>query len=373
MANVYFNPTAQAVYSLWLKNKSGQYLAIFDAFSFLQYGRIENDIGSMKLVIPVDSRAAFIQEDFVFEVWRKLPGRKTYLDGETEWRIREIKQTESAYGDEIEITAMDTMELLNRPVVAYPSGSSYTTKSGAAGTVMRAFVNENVGPGITGDRWIDRPFDSDYFSVEADKTLGAPVTITNAIGRKVIDVLQDAAAQSNKAGTPMFFDVVRRGNGDLEFQTFAQQRGTDLRGKVTLSTKWGTLEEAAITQDFTQAFNIVHAAGGGQESDRLIATASNPATAPFDTIEKFINTSQITSAGALQDVADQELVTGGRRVILDGKIIDTAGLQYGVHYRFGSRVSCGIGGNAYSARFSAIQITVQAGKETRRVGLTIDA
>ena len=372
MANVYFNPIAQAVYSAWLKNKTGQYLAIFDNFSFLSYGRIENEIGTMKMVIPVDNRAAFVQEDFVFEIWRKLPGRKTYLDGETEWRIREIKRVESAYGDEIEITALDTMELLNRPIVAYPSGSSYTTKSGAAGTVMRTFVNENVGSGITGDRWINRPFDSDYFSVEANKSLGATVSINNAIGRKVINILQDAADQSNKAGVPMFFDVVRRGNNDLEFQTFAGQRGTDLRGKVTLSTKWGTLAEASITQDFTQAFNIVHIGGAGQNEDRLIGTSSNAASAPFDTIEKFVNASRLTTQASVDDVADQELAIGGRRLLLDGKIIDTAGLQYGIHYKFGSRVNCGIGGNTYTARFSAVQITVQNGQEAIRAGLTID-
>ena len=371
--SIYFNPNAQAVYSVWLKNKNGQYLAIFDNFSFLSYGRIENEIGTMKLIIPVDDRASFIQEDFVFEIWRKLPGRKTYLDGETEWRIKEIKQIESAFGNEFQIKAMDTIELLNRPVVAYHSGTSYTDKSGAAGSVIREFVNENCGPGVSSsDRWIDRQFDSGFFSIETNKSLGQTVTVNNAIGKKLINVLQDAANQSDKAGTPIFFDIVRRGNNDLEFQTFAEQRGTDLRGKVTLDARFGTLEEASITQDFTRAFNIVHIGGAGQSEDRLIGTSSNTATSPFDMIEKFINASRLTTQAGVDDVADQELAGGGRRLLLDAKIIDTVGLQYGVHYKFGSRVSCGIGGNAYTARFSAVQITIQNGQEDVRVGLTID-
>lgn len=369
---IYFEPLSRATYSVWLKNLQGQYLAILDQIEYLQYGRLENNIGSLKLVLPNDRLKPLLQKDFVLEVWRKLPGKRFYLEGETEWRIRKIRTTESSLGTQVELTAFDTIELLNRPVAAYYAGTSYTSKSGAAGSVMRAVVLENAGSGASSaDRWFSGGFSSSFFGVEADKALGATVT-ASVVGRKILNILRDLADQSEDKGSPIFFDVVPTGQNQLQFRTFAGQRGMDLRGLVMLSTKFGTLEEAVVTEDYSDGYNVVLAAGGGQEESRLVSVASSAANGPFDVIEKFVDARQITVQASLDDAAEEALAQGGGRLILEGQVGNVPGLRYGVHYGFGSRLSCGIGDTVYTARVSAIEVTVQRGQETIRTGIRID-
>lgn len=375
---VYFDPAAPAVYSVWLKNPAGQVLKVLSDFSHLEYTRTVNQIGAIKLVSE-DQSLIDIEADTILEVWRKIPGYRNYVDGETVWRIRKPVYSETPDGIQVEMVGADAIEILNRPRIAYRTETAYTSKSGVASSIMREFVYENAGPGATNPaRWRAGGYDPNSFLIERDRASGATVTPKNVIGQKLLAVLQSVTSQSKELGVPIYIDVVRVDDNILEYRSYTGQRGQD-RGpgsnqEIVLGMALGTILSAKVSLDYTNSFNVSFVGGGGQDVSRLIGVAvdqSEIGLSPFGLIEGYTDNRNVTVQSTLDNLAMEALLKGGARVIVEATLADS-GLRYGVHYGFGDRVTCETVMGVFPARINAIQVVVREGQEEITAGLEIE-
>jgi hypothetical protein len=378
----YFDPNNQATYSLWLKNPQGQLLKVIDDFLFLETARAANEAGSLKVVVEKNNLPSnFLVKDSIIEVWRKLTGfKRAYLEGETQFRIVKTRETSTGSGIDLEIVAMDTMELMNRAVVAYPAGSAHASKSAVAGTVIYQFVYENMDivGAVDVERWQTGGFPAAWFRLAPNMGFGAAINSRDAIGKSVLAVCQDAARQSKELGTYIYFDIVYVAANQLEFRIYDGQRGINHGAgsgqEIVLSEAAGTLENTEKTVDYTGQISVAYALGAGQQDARLVGKASDAALlalSPFGRIEKSYDARQTTLQASLDNIAQETLGKYRLKTIINGGLAD-GGLRYGIDYGFGDRLQIGFQSETYTARVNGIKITLNEGKEEIRAALEVE-
>lgn len=335
----------------------------------LSYGRTVNDVGSLSLTLPGNYPFPIAAlPDGKLEVWRRLPNGREYLDTDTIWMVQAIEYREDERGDRTLVVEADTpLCLLREPgrfVDAFAE-SSGASKTGAADDVIKAIVREQLGASASAARQIPG------FSVAAD-TSQAPSVSKSFAWRAVLDVLQDIAAYSAENGVYLAFDIVSPAPDTLQFQTFTTARGTDNRfpsglAPVILSPERRNLVQPSLRYDFRDETTYAKAGGSGEGSARLTGEAIDTARAgasPYRRRERFVNASNTDGATALGDEAAGAVRAGRPRVIISGKIAETAGFQYGVHWRWGDYVTIQAFGRQVDARIDAITVEVSPGGET---------
>jgi len=302
-------------------------------------------IGVLEATLPLSFNPSFLVEDGRIGVWRAINGRPPYLDNNAIYLIRYLN-----YGPEnILVRAYHANTLLNRRIIAYAAGSSYTSKGPqAADDLIKAYVNENLLAGIVG---VDRDGVETYADVSAYLTkqadLGLGATLSKAAARRVLmDVAVDLANASTTAGTYLTFEIVAPTESTLELRTYATVRGVDRRAStanpVILSSQRGNLSNEHLVVDYTQSASFIVAGGQGEETNRLIGTAFDSARAsssPFGRIERFRDASNVSSQAAVDDEADSQLRASRPVIYATGKLIETPGLTRGIDFDLGDIVT----------------------------------
>jgi hypothetical protein len=215
------------------------------------------------------------------------------------------------------VRAYHATKLLDRRIIAYSAGSTYTTKAAAAAdNQIKAFVNENMLSGIVGaDRdGVETQADvSAYLTMQANLGQGASIA-KSAARRRLMDVAIDLAQASTTAGTYLTFEIVAPTETTLELRTYAGQRGVDRRfgtaNPVILSPERGNLVNAHLVVDYVEAATFIVAGGQGEEENRLIGTAFDSVRAgvsPFGRIERFRDAAGVASQAALTRGIDFDL------------------------------------------------------------------
>lgn len=361
-------------YSIWLSTPAGVRIKLIDLFLRLEYVRVLNNVGVLKLALPFDFPLAYLQIDGRLEVWRHLPGGVKILDTETVWLIRDVSKRLAEDGRRyIEIIAYSAVELLRRRIVAYAAGSSQAGKTDPADDIMKAIVRENLGSLAT-----DTARDlSAWLTVQADAGAGASVTKLFS-RRRVLAVLQELAQASAEAGTPLFFDIVAPSVGSLEFRTFTGQRGIDHSASeakpVVLSPASGTLTDVVRRFDYSSEENYIYTGGQGEEAVRTIVTASDSsriALSPLNRCEGWVDARNTADSGLAAE-AQAGLRSGRPRQVFSGKIVNTEAVQYGREWGFGDRVSGEFDGEVVDALIDKVQVVVENGAEDIRAGLKVE-
>lgn len=363
-----------------LKDGYGNLIYPFTTFFSLDYNRIINNVGKLDLQLPV-SYFDLIQPYYILEVWRNAGGGSTsmYLDMDTAWIIVSY----GIYLDEngqlyLGITALDANMILSSPgkIVAYYANSAQTSKTGAAGDLMKAVVSENVAAAASDMNGASgRGLPSSIFSVQANLGDGASVSMAFSY-RAVLAVLQDIVNASTTAGTYMAFDVVSDGLGHLEFRTYANQRGVDHRltgtSPIIVDPSVGNLGGTSLVFDYANEATYVYAAGQGTDSSRTIATSLNDtrlAMSPFARREIFVDARQATTTAQVQDQADAALRSNRGITTFDSVIIENASTSYGLQYRFGDILTAQLYGQSVDCRLDKVHVSVANGIETVDVKL----
>lgn len=145
---------AQAAYQVKLKSKAGAWLATFTHENLLKLTtkRAVNGVATHSLTIDAtdDDRCDLFVEDGQVEVWRRPPGQAWYLEYEGFHRDGEYGEDDD--GKEIfTSTGMGYLALLDRRAIAAYAGTAGSAKSGAAETVIKAFVAEQLGASAPAD------------------------------------------------------------------------------------------------------------------------------------------------------------------------------------------------------------------------------
>ena len=302
-------------------------------------------VGVLETTLPLSFNTSFLLEDGRIGVWRAINGRPPYLDNGAIFLIRYVDYGPSS----IFIRAYHANNLIDRRIIAYAAGSTYTTKGpDFADDLIKEFVNQNMLAGIVGaDRdGVETYADvSAYLTQQADLSQGATLTKSGS-RRNLLDVCTDLAQASTTAGTYLTFEVYAPTESTFELRTYAVQRGVDrtvgTANPVILSSGRGNLTDAHLVIDYTEAVNFVVAGGQGEETDRLIGTAFDATAAsvsPFGRRERFRDATNVASQAAVDDEADSQLRASRPLILFTGELVETPALTRGIDFDLGDIVT----------------------------------
>lgn len=365
-------------YEAHFHNDLGQRLAILSQqFISFDSTRMVNTIGTLKILLPYGAiPASFIQLDFVILIWKSINGGPRVLMHETVYQMQRWKHYDDADQRITVIECVDILDLLRRRWIAYYAGSAQAKKASApADNLMKAFVRENLAStasdyaGAT-----DRGLAASSLIVDADLSLAASVSKA-AAWRNLYDVLRELADASRTAGIWLCFDFVVEVGRGATFRTFINQRGIDRRSgpnAVILSESAGTLINAALATDFDGFATTIYAGGPGEESDRIVSSASNPLLVRTNVgrYEDFTTAYQGTTLGYVTDEAESALALRRPRQTLTGDIQETTSLIYDRDIGFGDYVLAEGFDTVTAARLDGVRTVLDSsGRETITVAL----
>lgn len=341
--------------------------------SALGYTLNVGNVGALRLTLPATFDDSLLLLDGRIGVWRSINGRTPVLDGETVFFIRTWEYTDDA----TTITAYSANHLRTRRIIDYFAGSSYSSKTtpARAGDLIKTFVSENMLAGIVGADRQGAETQADisaYLSNQANLADGELLAMQCA-WRNLDDVIRELSDASTYAGTYMVSDIVAVSEQLLQLRTYATVRGVDHRASsaapVILSPESGSLANCRLVIDRSEEVTFAIAAGQGEQEQRLVATALDTARmgeSPFNRIEQFGDYSNISDAGALQDVADAMVRAGQPRIEFTADVVETDGATRGIHYDLGDMVTAGFRRAQYDCRLDVIEVAVGGGAQISR-------
>lgn len=332
-------------------------------------------VGVLETTLPLSFNQSFLLEDSRIGVWRAINGRPPYLDNGAVYQIRYIDYGPSS----IFIRAYHATNIIDRRIIAYAAGSTYSTKAADfADDLIKEFVNQNMLAGIVG---ADRDGVETYADVSAYLTKAADLSQGSSIAksgsrRNLLDVCTDLAQASTTAGTYLTFEVYAPTESTFELRTYAVQRGVDRRvgtaNPVILSSLRGNLTDAHLVIDYTEAANFIVAGGQGEEDARLIGTAFDSVRAsvsPFGRRERFRDATNVASQAAVDDEADSSLRAARPLILFTGELVETPALTRGIDFDLGDMVTAEQGAMQYDVRLDLIRETINASGRRIACGL----
>jgi len=339
------------------------------AFTSLEYARKVNDVGSLTMKLPATFPLYWFGRDYRIEVWRSIDQRPAYLEGDTQWLIRKINLSYNQGDRVLAVTAYDLNSLLKRRIVAYPAGDqTYTIKAGYADDMMKEIVSENFGIGcLDGDR--DWEING-WLAIQEDFGLAFPVEKEFA-RRIVLPIFQELAAYSYEWGIYLAFDFYRKSRNLIAFRTYINQRGVDhTKGSpspILFGAKYGNFVDDEYIDDGTDEATFIYAGGQGEEAARIIGSAQDDArigVSPFGRIEGWVDARQAELIATVTDEAESELRRRVPKRTISGKVADIDSCRYGLHYKFGDKVTVETDEVSVPAFVDSVHVTVNEGKET---------
>lgn len=253
----------------------------------------------------------------------------------------------------------DTVWLERRLAAPVPSGPPYTaaaydTRSGIAETVMRAYVENNLGPSAVAARRLAR------FSVAADGLRGTSVN-GSARFASLLELLQGLAL----AGGDLGFRIVQSGEALL----FEVYQPADKTATAIFSVDFGNLLGYEFQQTVPAA-NYVYVAGGGEGTARTFVEGGDTASiSTYQRFEVFRDRRDTTDTVTLEQQRAETLDELQAKTALSIEPIDTDAVTYGRDYNLGDRVTVVIDGVAVQdvVREVLLTVTADAGEVLRPV------
>lgn len=346
---------------------TGQTLAEFDGISFfdLRYSRVLNGVGRIAMTLPSNNpyRNLFTVDSFI-EVYRTDPTstisalilEETYLLRLTH-RYREDNDEWFAIG------GVSLNDLMRRRIVNPaddPSGggaSGYSTKAGAADTVIRNYCLQQMGASASALRQVPG------LTILPVAGTGIPVGARLRF-ENLLEQMQDLA---QKGGTDF---IIQRGAGAAVTLAIApigsdktQATNYPWNSWVGLNPQRGNLQRPSLQVDRTDEKTYVYAMGEGQGANRQVFNliGDSATDSPFNFIEFTNDVRNIQKGDATG------LLTGARIAIRDNLpqttfTFEPTGLEPGNTYRqdwdIGDRVTVTWDNFSQTVRFTEIEIGV---------------
>lgn len=217
--------------------------------------------------------------------------------------------------------------------------------------VMRALVNENVGPGALVARRIPK------LVLGTDAGVGTNVTM----GFRM-DPLGDALRSVAIAGGGLGFRTTQVGS-QIQFLVY---QPVDRTGQVRFSRGLGNLRSYTYDPEAPTATVAIIGDGSGEGTSRIFYEYTDAtAVSQWGRYVEFVDRRDTTTPAELDQAGAEALARGAEKARLSTVTIDTATQRYGVHYGLGDRVSVELNSGAELAdvvRAVHIQATPNAGE-----------
>ena len=343
-------------YQVRLKGTDGLVKAVFEdtgGFISLQYSHRVNGISAFELALRGDDpRISLFVADSQVEIWRRHQLLDLDWYAEFEGVVRAPVAKVPLDGREtFHVNGQSYNDFLRRRMIAYTVGSAGAAKTGAAETVMKAYVKENLGSLATLGNGRKSDGVMTGLSVQADLALGTSWTGDRSY-EKLIKALQEIAS-----ATGIDFDIVGTGAGLFEFRTYVGQRGTDRStvGLDTFTARNGvgntpvifsveneTMVDVVYSLNRTSEVNRYFILGQGQGEIRQI-TVSEDATlqddSPWNLCEDSRNAVREGDATSLPFIGSAALAEAKIRKEFSFKVLQQPQQLYGKHYTWGDKIT----------------------------------
>lgn len=259
-----------------------------------------------------------------------------------------LRKTEGSRST-VTVSGFDDTVWLDRrlaaPVTAGPpyTAAAYHTVNGVAETVMRTYVNDNLGPGAVADRRLAR------FALAADGLRGTTVK-GSARFTSLLELLQGLAL----AGGDIGFRVVQSGEA-LEFQVY---QPADKTSTAVFSVEFGNLRGYDYQQTVPSA-TYAYVGGGGEGTARVIVEGGDTAAiTDYGRFETFRDRRDTSDVPTLEQQRSETLDEMQAKTALSISPIDTDAVTFGTHYNLGDRVKVVIDGVAVQDVVREVLLTV---------------
>lgn len=263
-----------------------------------------------------------------------------------------------------EIEGRDDSIILSERL-AYPTPSTadvelqtvaYDTRVGPAETIMKEYVDVNIGPSGAVERSITN------LTVEADAALGS--TLTTSARFNQLDKLISAIASIDSLGY-----TIEQNGDNLVFKVY---QPVDRSGEIRMDIDNNQLSKTEYLYKQPEATRII-VGGAGSANQRIFIERSSVDSLSAETewsrrIEVFHDARSSQGLDELQQAGDEELVTKGKTIrSVSITPNDYTTMRYGVEWGLGDIVSVTVDGT------EVIQIITEVGLLVSSEGVTLKA
>ena len=346
-------------YELVWYTHEGVRKGVIQAFNSLEYVKTQNAIGTLVVDLP---RGLIQYDQFsvgdIFEIWREKNGTLE-LQNETAYFLQDWEfWTDDDGAEYIRLSAYDANWLLDTAIVIHKSGTAQAKKTAKPDDMCKHIVREQLGDLASADRL--------KLSV-APYLSAAGANITKAFAyRNVLTILQEICEVAQEQNNVWLgFDVVRTAPGAFEFRTYTGQRGVNhsrTSGDPRMVGKqYGNFSNASFGTYHAPERNFVVVGGQGEGWERELVYRWNYArwhASKWNRREYFKDSRDNETTAALEADGDEVLNEFKPKQILTGRLLDTTGMQFGVHYQFGDIVTAQAFGYNVDCHISSVRVRV---------------
>lgn len=322
-----------------------------------------NNVGAWKIVLPASHPMADILRAPGSGIIVTLSG-VVILSGPTV-SARSIKTSEDPEGVWQIEGSDDSILLANR--VAYPTPTTadvtaqtndYDTRTGPAETVIKAYVNANLGPSAPVARRVPS------LAIEADLARGD--TVTGKARFDSLGVLLESLAITSALG----FTIDQSGS-TLTFRVFAP---TDRSATIRMDVENERLEKSEYAYKRPTVTRVIVAGqGAGVERTFLEVSSVDSIAAESDwaqRIETFKDQRNTNDSAELTQAGDEILADGGMTVrSVSVSPSDDQTMRYGADWGLGDKVTVVVGDEQVSQIVTEVAIVITA--DGVKVGATV--
>ena len=367
-----------------------QVALLTDRRAFGQFSFVDtfNKPGAYSLHIPALEMSVlrdYISTDLLFAFDRKVISNEGILLKDWYTPFWGLHRTPTYQNDDVgswyfKSFGFSATELLTRREIWYYAGSSQAAKSGVGETVMKEFVDENIGPNaLMSNGRLKKDGAMAGFTVETDGAAGS-----SWAGAKAYDNLLDAL-QDLIYPTGIDFKVVVTSPGNWEFRTRARpwgidrstiglDRSTGLNGNgntpLIFSAQARTLRNVSYSGNRTGEENAMLILGPGRESDRQIGLVENTTFQGASPINQREGSKNATGEGQFDayvtsSEGDTLLENRGPQESLSFDMVQTEGHRWGIDYQAGDLVQIRIEqlGFDFPVQITAVDVTFDDSQE----------
>ncbi len=364
-------------YQIRLLDQSGAQVALLTEWRSLEYTKRVNRVGNYTLTLDgdldvvdlfvLDGQIEILRRDIAaspsfgwtqdFEAFHRTTQRSTAQNG-----LSTFLSSGRGYN-----------HLLWRRGIGYRAATSGADKSGPGETVMKAYVNENAGPGAIAPRLF--PGVTPGLTIQADGGAG-----TNWEGSKPFRPLLETLREIADA-TTVDFQVVGTGAALFEFQAQARPIGTDRtnvgidpatglnaagNAPVVFSLEFGNMQSPSYSLIRDPEVTAVIILGQGVEGSREVIqrTSADVTDSPLNRIESFRNANEEAETAGLNSFGDALLEKLQARENFDFQTMQIPGLLYGRDYFLGDLVTARYKTIERQKQIIGVNVNVTEGTET---------
>ena len=352
-------------YEIWLSDQYGTRLALLDTILEMDIIKLINNVGYGSFTLPGDFDQTLLGLDNMIEVWRAPAGGSLIL--ENVYFLRRFEFSNTGGLDVIHVGGPDGMDLINRRIVAYASGTAQAKKtSGDVSAVILDIIRENLGGDATDS---DRDLSGLGFSVGSDPPSTVSITGKGISWKPLMRPLTELVAwASSEQGEFIYFYIEPEIQADGSMGFSALVRPGQLKADrsyakgvpVVFGLEWGNLKDPKLVYDYTKELNYIYGGGSGEKSERNIVGTSDDGrlnASIWNRREGFLD-----SRNDPDNVANrnhEKLAEFKPVVRFTAELLDTKIFRYGRDWYFGDRVVVNYQGRQIECIIKSVNIEIK--------------